>query len=74
MTININEVPTSIPTVAGDDLVAQVEAAKVASETARDQAQAAVASLIQITNVVVLNSASEIHAPPAANTLYLIRA
>ena len=67
MTININEVPTSIPTVAGDDLVAQVEAA-------RDQAQAAVASLIQITNVVVLNSASAIPAPPAANTLYLIRA
>lgn len=67
MTININEVPTSIPTVLGDDLVAQVEAA-------RDQAQAAAASLIQITNVVVLNSASEIPAPPAANTLYLIRA
>jgi len=37
-------------------------------------AAAAAASLIQITNVVVLNSASAIPAPPAANTLYLIRA
>jgi hypothetical protein len=50
------------------------ETAQGLAEDARDDAQAALATLLQITNVVIVNAASEIPDPPAANTLYLIRA
>jgi hypothetical protein len=49
-------------------------AAQGAAETARDEARDAVASLVQIVTVAVLDSAASIPEPPASGTLYLIRA
>lgn len=67
---------TAIDNLTAANATAQtrLDTAVTTVEESRVSVEAAVATLVQITNVIVADSATEIPDPPATNTLYLIRA